>query len=137
MVCCVYSDSGRTSSNYLYYLFSVMYHELCSVIHKQSHQVHGMHIEIFKVMYHICSEMHCEAELFHLVISLVTNCSNKWFAACYIMEIFKVVYHVCSEMYCEVTISLTDCSHEWYVAYCIIGASITLQMGVLTVATNS
>ena len=67
-----------------------------------------MHI----VVYHIYSEMHHEAELFHLVISLVTNCSNKWFAACYTMQIFKVAYHISSEMYCEVTISLTDCSHN-------------------------
>ena len=71
-----------------------------------------MHIEIFKVAYYIYSEMHREAELFNLVISLVTNCSNKWFAACYIMEIFKVAYHICSEMYREVTISLTNCSHN-------------------------
>ena len=51
-------------------------------------------------------------KLNYLVISLVTNCSNKWFAVCYTMQIFEVAYHISSEMYREGTISLTDCSHN-------------------------
>ena len=50
----------------------------------------------------------------------------------------SIMYYICSGMYHEVHVySLTNCSHKWYVVYCMVGENITLQMGVLTVATNS
>ena len=53
-------------------------------------------------------------------------------------QILKVVYtyHICIEMYHEV-LSLLQTILIMDVVYCMVGVNITLQNGVLTVATNS